>query len=125
MNTAVNNEPRISAVEITDEVIAATLDDGRFWALKNHQTLFGNQGIELPLRAHPILDLQGGYPDKLLDIVGDQNQPLTAGMTGDMNIIDADWLTRFCKSCPYGAVMLRSFWPIRQNLQPAAEIFNH
>ena len=29
MNTAVNNEPRISAVEITDEVIAATLDDGR------------------------------------------------------------------------------------------------
>ena len=29
MNTAVNNEPRISAVEITDQVIAATLDDGR------------------------------------------------------------------------------------------------
>ncbi len=29
MNTAVNNEPRISAVEITDEVIATTLDDGR------------------------------------------------------------------------------------------------
>ncbi len=29
MNTAVNNEPRISAFEITDEVIAATLDDGR------------------------------------------------------------------------------------------------
>jgi len=29
MNTAVNNEPRISAVEITDGVISATLDDGR------------------------------------------------------------------------------------------------
>ncbi len=29
MNTAVNNEPRISAVEITDEVISVTLDDGR------------------------------------------------------------------------------------------------
>jgi hypothetical protein len=29
MNTAVNNEPRINAVEITDEVISATLDDGR------------------------------------------------------------------------------------------------
>ena len=29
MNTAVNNEPGISSVEITDEVIAATLDDGR------------------------------------------------------------------------------------------------
>jgi len=29
MNTAVNNEPRISAVAITDEVISATLDDGR------------------------------------------------------------------------------------------------
>ncbi|WP_040433479.1 MULTISPECIES: DUF2442 domain-containing protein [Chlorobium] len=29
MNTAVNNEPRIRAVKITREVIAATLDDGR------------------------------------------------------------------------------------------------
>ena len=29
MNTAVNNEQRISAVEITDEVISATLVDGR------------------------------------------------------------------------------------------------
>jgi hypothetical protein len=29
MNTAVNNEPWICAVEITDEAISATLDDGR------------------------------------------------------------------------------------------------
>jgi len=29
MNTAVNTEPRINVVEITGEVISATLDDGR------------------------------------------------------------------------------------------------
>ena len=29
MNTAANSEPRINAVEITDEMISATLEDGR------------------------------------------------------------------------------------------------
>jgi hypothetical protein len=29
MNTAVNSEPRINAVEITDDMIAAILEDGR------------------------------------------------------------------------------------------------
>ncbi|MEI7788131.1 MAG: hypothetical protein WCI23_05740 [Chlorobiaceae bacterium] len=29
MSTATNNDPRINAVEITDDMIAATLEDGR------------------------------------------------------------------------------------------------
>ena len=74
---------------------------------------------------HPIGQLQPLNAVKLAQIVRYQRQPFTAGMGGNVQIIDTDRLTLPFQCTADAAVMLCRFGPVRQHIKTGTKIFHY
>jgi hypothetical protein len=79
---------------------------------------------KLAIRSDPALSSDSRHAAELAHIVGDDDQPLAAGMTTNLHVVRAAGRSRPLQLCPNLAVVRSRFGLERQNVQTRHEMLD-